>query len=156
MQKCLFRFLVFIPLFIFICNNIDGQNFDSSLNIVLLGDYCYYTDENENKNGIYKMPVEEDKEKEPFISFTNFKNKTLIKISDEIFILFCLNNEGRFSIYKYNINLNSNSIIGQKKLDDRILPNEGNYTIKLINEDNYLLYYFSSGQLNLYIIENSC
>ena len=149
MQKCLFRFLVFIPLLVYICNSIDGQKFDSSLSIVLFGDYCYFTDDNENMNAIYKMPVEEDKD--VFVKINNLKNKTLIKVSDEILILFGLNNS-RFSYSKYNISANNNAFINGHSFNDSILPNEGNYTIKLINENNYLLYYISSEQLILYII----
>ena len=146
MNKCFFRFLVFFQLIIYIYNSIDGKNFDPSLDIILFDDNCYYTDE--NSNYIYKEPVESG-DKEEFMQISGVKNKTLIKVSEEIFILFGLDNENnQFLYHKYNIKTNADD----SNIFNIYLPNDGNYTIKLIKDNNYLLYYNSSNNLYLYII----
>ena len=148
MKKCCVRFIFLFQFFVSISNNIENLLFDPSLNILLYDDTCIYV--TENSNAIYKMKVDEDSPKNLSL-IQNAKNKTLIKLSNESFILFALNSNNLLSYYKYNINDNNLNII-PISTDLSINGNFGNHTIKYIDENKFLVYYIYFGQFYLHTI----
>ena len=151
MIKWLLSLLVLIQLIITISNNIDDSTFDPSLSLILFNNTCIYT---ENESGIYEIDIEgNSKPKLLFnVSNKNYKNKTLIKISNEEFIIFALNNENKIC---YNTIKMTENKPGEKQLSTLELPiigGIGNHTIKYINENTYLLYYFYSSSFYLYTL----
>ena len=151
MKKCLFRFLLFTLLFIFINNDITTREFDPSLSILLFENTCVFVDD--NSNIIYKQNVNEN-DAQPFATIQpDFKNKMLIKISNEKFVLFALNNSNCLFYFSYNINdENQNEIFD---LNFPIDSEVNNYTIKSINESSFLLYYIKDEKFYLYLINQS-
>ena len=131
MNKCLFlfRFLIFVHLFIFINNDITTKEFDPSLSILLFDNTCIFV--HDNSDDIYKQNVNED-DAQPFATIQpDFKNKMLIKISNEKFVLFALNNSNCLFYFSYNINNeNQNEIFDLNFAIDNAV---NNCTIKAIN-----------------------
>lgn len=138
MNKLFFIFIILIQIFLYIIqesndlNDLNSLLFDSylkillfndSLKILLFNDTCIYVTENSDK--IYKIKVEENIPKS-FSSTTNIKDKTLIKISNESFIMFALNNN--YNIYYCIFNINDNELdrISFQTLRSQIF---GNYII---------------------------
>ena len=71
--------------------------------------------------------------------FTIIKNKKLIQINESNFVLFGMTRENKFC---YNIyDLKGNSIMGDEFNIPITVPS--NYTIKIINESDYILYFFN-------------
>ena len=138
MNKWLLSFFILLQFFGYITNRIDSLTFNSSYNMILFGDTCIYT--TEKSNIINKIGVELNVP-ENIGSMPNITNKTLIKLSEEDFIIFGLNNSNRLSYYKSNINENSNDSKTPTELNFQIDFNCRNLTIKYIKEDIYLLYY---------------
>ena len=151
MKKCLFRFLLLTLLFIFINNDITSREFDSSLSILLFDNTCIFV--YDNSNIIYRQRVK-DNNGQPFATVpSGYKNKTLVKISNEKFVLFALNNSNCLFYFSYNINdENQNEIFD---LNFPIDSEVNNYTIKSINESSFLLYYIKDEKFYLYLINQS-
>ena len=124
-------------------NNIDDLIHAPSLKYILFNETCIYMTEASNE--INKIKVEND-EPHLFSNTSNIKNKTLIKLSEEDFILFALNNiSNKITYNKYNIIEDNLINLNFKELDLIIEGHVGNHTIKNIDEDLFLLYYIYNG-----------
>ena len=145
MNKWLIKVLILYRFFFFV-NNIKNLPNDPSLNMILINDTCFYV--SESSKDIYKIKVEEDNSKN-FSTTSNVRNKTLIKLSEEQFMVFGLNNNS-YLIYKiFNVNENNH----EKPFENlalQILGGLGNHTIKPINKTDFLVYFIYSGQFYLY------
>ena len=146
MDEWLFSFFILIQFFAYITNRIDSLTFNSSYNMILFDNICIYT--TEQSDIINKIGVETNSP----INVGNIsyiKNKTLIKLSEEDFIIFGLNINNKLSYNKSNITENSADLKTFKDLNIPINISCRNLTIKYIKEDNYLLYYICN-QFYLY------
>ena len=145
MYKCFFSFLILLQFFLYINNSITDLIFDPSLNLILYDDTCIYT--TEKSNTIYKMKIS-DNTPQNFSITSNIKNKTLIKLTDDSFIMFGLNNNNMLCYKQYNIHQNNANDFQPSSL--QIVGNAGNHTIKYIKENLFLVYYLYSRQFYLY------
>ena len=145
MYKCFFSFLILLQFFLYINNSITDLIFDPSLNLILYDDTCIYT--TEKSNTIYKMKIS-DNTPQNFSITSNIKNKTLIKLTDDSFIMFGLNNNNMVCYKQYNIHQNNANDFQPSSL--QIVGNAGNHTIKYIKENLFLVYYLYSRQFYLY------
>ena len=139
MKKWNFWTIIIIQLFYSIVNDISNLAFNSSIELLLFDKECVYT--TQNKENIFKRNIEDDTEL-PMIKET-LKQKTLIKLTDDTFIVFALNeNQLVYSIFNIN-NINEQIPISPsfKNLSIKMENNYLNYTIRSINENNYILYY---------------
>ena len=144
-----FYFLLFFKFLINIHCNIQNIQFDNTKNIILFDNIAIYS--NENENLIVQTYIEEDDSQQ--ISFSSdIKNKTLIKISNESFILFALNTNNNKLLYNtYKVN----PIFGESTFIDKnfnLLNIIGNYTIKNINNNDFLIFYMNQKDFYLYSI----
>ena len=152
MNKCFFRFFVLFQIFLFINNNLSDLTFDSSYSALLFDDTCIFV--TENSNTIYKMKINDQRPQSLNIT-SNIKKKYLIKISNEGFILFGINNNNHLSHCTYN-NINYNNLGQQTFFPTDIEISENNiYTIKYISENIFVVYYINSRQFNLYALYNT-
>ena len=153
MNKCLFPFhiLLLAHLFIFINNDITTREFAPSLSILLFDNTCIFV--YDNSNIIYRQRVT-DNNAQTFTTISpGYKNKMLIKISNEKFVVFALNNSNCLFYFSYNINdENQNEIFDLNFAIDNTV---NNYTIKSINESSFLLYYIKNEKFYLYLINQS-
>ena len=156
MKKCLFlfRFLLLIQLFIYNNNQITSKAFDPSLNMILFDDTCVYVDEINDR--IYKMKVTDSNESILATIPTGYERKTLIKISDDNFILFAINSNSLF-YYKGNKEDN-NEEYNFKELNFQIPIDIGNnpITFKYIEENSSFLFYYNiTNKLYLHLINQN-
>ena len=133
-----FRFFILFQICVYITPKIDRLTFNSSLNIILFNDTCIYN--TEGSNIINKMHVESDYPQNVG-TISNIKNKTLLKISNEDFIIFGFNEYNNLEYNKSSIKDNSNEEKIFREIGKQINGNIRNYTIKFIKPDIYLLYY---------------
>ena len=152
MNKYIFRFSIIFQFFIYIYNKID--TFNDSLKIILFEDNtCVFVEE--EKSDIYKMKVNDESSQllSNLSSISNIKNKTLIKISEEQFILFALDKTNDQLLYsKFNkseLGTNKNQLTS---IGLTINGGIGNHTIKYINENNFLVFYIYNKYFYLYSI----
>ena len=147
MNKWLFRFFILIQVFQSMKCDIRTLSFDPSMKMILFKDTCIYV--TENSNAIYKIKIN-DNSPTNFTTITNIKNKTLIQLDDkEEFIIFGYNSN-QLLYYKFNINNPPSSGQSYNTINIKIENSIGNYTIKHINENRFLLFYVSSEEFFIY------
>ena len=131
-----------------------SKAFDPSLNMILFDDTCVYVDEINDR--IYKMKVTDSDESILATIPTGYERKTLIKISDDNFILFAINSNSLF-YYKGNKEDN-NEEYNFKELNFQIPIDIGNnpITFKYIEENSSFLFYYNiTNKLYLHLINQN-
>ena len=152
----LFRCLFLIQLFIYINNQITSKEFDPSLNILLFDTTCVFV--YDNSDNIYKMKVTESEEEILASIPAGYKNKTLIKISDNKFILFALSSTNILSYCECDKNDSDEEYSEFKSLNLEITGGIDNNPIKYkyINDvSSFLIYYIKDGEFYLYLMNNN-
>ena len=137
MSKSFVHLFILFQIYDYISNRIDKLEFNTSINIILFDHTCIYITEDDNI--INKIDVEGNTPT-IFGNFTNIKNKTLLKLSNDEFIIFGLNSNNLLLYNKSNINDNSGREKILKNINIPISNNIRNYSIKHIEKDTFLFY----------------
>ena len=138
MKKWLFISIIIHQLINSVISSIENLIFNSSLKLILYEDFCVYA--TEDKTYIYKRNIEGDKDESLIRTPQNIKNKTLIKLSNDSFIVFALNSSDNQLIYS-NFIISENKGTNFKKSYINITKNINNHTIKHVDKNKFIVYY---------------
>ena len=144
-MKLLFYFIIFI-IFNYIKNSLP-QFESSSLEMILFNDKFIYL--NAESNSVYITRKNDDNENKIVNSKTIMKNKYILKINDNRFIIFGLTSDNKFGYILFDSNGND---IGGPGIFDIRFDYPISYSIKLVSENDYILsYFYESNNNNCYL-----